>query len=107
MKLPQLTLRDLFWLVLVVGMGVGWWLETMRHRRREQELTNDARAFAYFVLAYGGGMGRDDGSAQSWRIRELLDQYDPTSGGAVDVYGDGRTVYQYAREKLEKDAKQE
>jgi len=29
MKLPQLTLRDLFWLVLVVGMGLGWW---MQHR---------------------------------------------------------------------------
>ena len=30
MKLPQLHLRDLFWLVLVVGMGCAWWLE---HRR--------------------------------------------------------------------------
>jgi len=30
MKLPQLTLRDLFWLVLVVGMGLGW---TMHARR--------------------------------------------------------------------------
>ena len=28
MKLPQLTLRDLFWLVLVVGLAVGWWLNT-------------------------------------------------------------------------------
>ena len=24
MKLPQLHLRDLFWLVLVVAMGLGW-----------------------------------------------------------------------------------
>jgi len=27
MKLPQLTLRDLFWLVLVLGMALGWWLD--------------------------------------------------------------------------------
>lgn len=25
MKLPQLHLRDLFWLVLVAGLAVGWW----------------------------------------------------------------------------------
>ena len=27
MKLPQLHLRDLFWLVLVCGLVLGWWLE--------------------------------------------------------------------------------
>jgi hypothetical protein len=27
MKLPQVSLRDLFWLVLVVGMGLGWWID--------------------------------------------------------------------------------
>jgi hypothetical protein len=26
MKLPQLTLRDLFWLVALVAMGLGWWM---------------------------------------------------------------------------------
>ena len=30
MKLPQLTLRDLFWLVLVAAMGCGWWVERNR-----------------------------------------------------------------------------
>ena len=25
MKLPQISLRDLFWLMLVVAMGCGWW----------------------------------------------------------------------------------
>ncbi len=24
---PKLTLRDLFWLVLVVAMGCAWWLD--------------------------------------------------------------------------------
>ena len=31
MKLPQLHLGDLFWLVLVVALGLGWWIE---HRTR-------------------------------------------------------------------------
>src|SRR4051812_16794227 len=26
MKLPQLNIRDLFWLMLIVAMGCGWWL---------------------------------------------------------------------------------
>jgi hypothetical protein len=27
MKIPQLSTRDLFWLTLVVAMGLGWWLD--------------------------------------------------------------------------------
>lgn len=27
MKLPQLSLRDLFWLVALMAMGCGWWLD--------------------------------------------------------------------------------
>jgi hypothetical protein len=30
MKLPQLSLRDLFWLVLVCAMGLGWWIDRTR-----------------------------------------------------------------------------
>lgn len=30
MKLPQLTLRDLFWLVALVAMGLAWWRERTR-----------------------------------------------------------------------------
>src|SRR5687768_14081616 len=37
MKLPQLSLRELFWLVLVVGIGVGWWV----HHRKWQADWND------------------------------------------------------------------
>jgi hypothetical protein len=31
----QLTIRDLFWLVLVVATGCGWWLEHRNIARRE------------------------------------------------------------------------
>jgi hypothetical protein len=27
MKLPQLSLRELFWIVLVCALAVGWWVE--------------------------------------------------------------------------------
>lgn len=27
MKLPQHHLRDLFWLTLVIGLGLGWWID--------------------------------------------------------------------------------
>lgn len=30
MKLPQLSLRDLFWLVLVSALAVGWWVRDSR-----------------------------------------------------------------------------
>ena len=30
MKLPQLTLRDLFWLVLACALVVAWWLDRRR-----------------------------------------------------------------------------
>lgn len=33
MKL-KFTLRDLFWLVLVVAMAIGWWVERAHDRRR-------------------------------------------------------------------------
>ena len=38
MKRPSFHLRDLFWLVLVVGMGLGWWLDQARIRREVQRL---------------------------------------------------------------------
>ncbi len=31
MKLPQFSLRDLFWLVALVAMGSGWWVD---HRKQ-------------------------------------------------------------------------
>ena len=34
MKFPRLTLRDLFWLVLVAAMGLGWWVERAQLKQR-------------------------------------------------------------------------
>ena len=37
MKPRQLTLRDLFWLMLVAGLMLAWWLEQRTHRQAQQE----------------------------------------------------------------------
>ena len=37
MKLPQFSLRDLFWLVLVCALAVGWWVERLRVHRLERD----------------------------------------------------------------------
>ena len=39
MKLPQLSLRELFLLVALVAMGCGWWAEHSRARRLKMEVT--------------------------------------------------------------------
>lgn len=36
MKLPQLSLRDLFWLVLVCGLAVALWVERGRPKREAE-----------------------------------------------------------------------
>ena len=34
MRLPQLSLRDLFWLVALVAMGCGWWVDRSSLQRQ-------------------------------------------------------------------------
>jgi hypothetical protein len=38
MKLPQLTLRELFLLVVIAAMGCGWWIDWWRMRADPQRL---------------------------------------------------------------------
>ena len=41
MKLPQLSLRELFLLVVIAAMGCGWWVDRRQIHRREQKLEED------------------------------------------------------------------
>jgi hypothetical protein len=41
MALPKTTLRDLFWIVVVVAMGVGWWAD---RRQLKNRMGRDANA---------------------------------------------------------------
>ena len=47
MKLPQLSLRDLFWLVLVVALGCGWWAD--RQELSEKIYKLQLGAFARYM----------------------------------------------------------
>jgi hypothetical protein len=67
MKLPQLSLRELFWLVTVVAMALGWWIE---HRLSQQRASDaqmwEARTIslkAHFESYYGGNVGFDGNTA--------------------------------------------
>jgi hypothetical protein len=38
MKLPQLSLRELFWLVALAAMGCGWWVDRGRLAAKVREM---------------------------------------------------------------------
>jgi hypothetical protein len=41
MKLPQLSLRELFLLVVIAAMGCGWWVERSVLLRQQRQLIRD------------------------------------------------------------------
>jgi hypothetical protein len=57
MKRLQLTLRDLFWLVLVVGMGCGWWVDrrSLQGQADWSHEKSEALRKAGFVLHHENG----------------------------------------------------
>jgi hypothetical protein len=61
MALPKPTLRDLFWLVVVVATGVGWWQE---HSARMAE-----REAARRPLRNGGDYSRPDRTLDAYNER--------------------------------------
>ena len=40
----QLSLRDLFWLVLVCALGIGWWNENARASKEREALRQEREA---------------------------------------------------------------
>jgi hypothetical protein len=48
--MPRLsfTLRDVFWLTLVVALGVGWWM-SLRHAANKANEAQNWRNVAYFL----------------------------------------------------------
>ena len=47
MKLPQLSLRELFLLVALVAMGCGWWVERGQFLAQKQRETDVAEYHGY------------------------------------------------------------
>ena len=46
MKLPQLHLRDQFWLTLVVAMCCAWWVDHFRISQERADLKRQQEAYA-------------------------------------------------------------
>lgn len=65
MKLPQLSLRDLFWLVALVAMGCGWWVD---HAHSAAALEGSklwearAKRLKEHIEQFGGQVQFQDGS---------------------------------------------
>jgi hypothetical protein len=72
MKRPRVTLRDLFWLVLVAAMGLGWWVERAQLKQR---LERDTRHINVWSLP--------DESLESFVDADLRQLVDKTELKAV------------------------
>jgi hypothetical protein len=68
MTLPQLSLRDLFWLVLMAALGLGWWVD---HQRPVPQipLTPPAQAGRWEVVIGkdGAEILLDTATGETWR----------------------------------------
>jgi len=53
MKLPQFTLRDLLWLVLVVGIGCAWWAHSRRLLERTASLEQQRGKLLHIASYFG------------------------------------------------------
>jgi hypothetical protein len=49
MPLPKLNLRDLFWIVVVVAMGLGWWADSRQKNSRYKKLESESDARYQFL----------------------------------------------------------
>jgi hypothetical protein len=50
MKLPQLSLRELFLLVVIAAMGCGWWLDS--GRRMDYQHAREIRRKLHYMKGY-------------------------------------------------------
>ena len=53
MKLPQLTLRDLFWLILVAACLCGWWTARSSAERERSKLLRAIQEAGFRVATDG------------------------------------------------------
>src|SRR4051794_1806669 len=86
MKLPQISLRDLFWLVLVCALVVGWWVD---HR-------NSSTVYA-LVVSKSEALHADNAALRvklHWSdaeqgVVEFFEEYLKQHGYEVDWHEDG------------------
>jgi hypothetical protein len=75
MKLPQFTLRDLFWLILATSLGLAWWIDRTRLAAAKSAAEDDAHSLGIML-----------GFSPSWdvspsRAADLKRKYEGILGG--------------------------
>jgi hypothetical protein len=58
----RFTIRDVLWLIVVVGMGVGWWIDRGIQRARADSLASDNAALVAEAKLQAGR------AEEAWRI---------------------------------------
>ena len=75
MTLPKLHLRDLFWLVLVIALSLGWWLDRKAIiARMSDEFERESAALRFFTSAvsvYLAEHGKPFGSASGQPLTSI------------------------------------
>jgi hypothetical protein len=71
-------IRDVMWLMVVIGLALGWWLEYRGHRLAARQLAAlvkvlRSRTFVVNVSSTEVSFGADFKSGRSWRDTEELD----------------------------------
>jgi hypothetical protein len=64
MKLPQLSLRELFLLVLIAAMGCGWWVSSAERKKSEMLTEQLVRSFRN----HGGYVRWSDYNGKGWIV---------------------------------------
>lgn len=71
MKLPQLSLRDLFWLVALVAMGCGWWVkhrQLMACSAERQKSEKLVEQISSSLCGNGGSLRWSDYNGKGWVV---------------------------------------
>lgn len=91
----RFTIRDLFWLTLVVALATGWWLEHMAIRNErallKQRLAETAEKMAALVSGYS------DMSKREWQLRQKEADVDTAIGQKREVVRAGILTVHYQK----------
>ena len=72
MKLPRFSLRDLFWLVLVAAMGLGWWVDRSYYTAYQPlEVLKEYGNIERQLRELGYTMFNDESDAHGFKILPL------------------------------------
>jgi hypothetical protein len=60
------TLRDVFWLTLVVGVGGAWWVDHSRQQSEREQIEDAVLSDAVLTIGVGEALRSQSGSPRKW-----------------------------------------